>query len=632
MKCQILLIVAFLVISSRGTSQNLLLELKEDIIDEIHRLFKTYILGDYFYGEQTVEDVITENGTTYDFIVIGSGPSGSVMANRLSEIPEWKILLIEAGEDPSLITDVPVLSCGTLLWTGYNWGYRAEKQDGFCRGCPGQTMNWPHGKVLGGTTIINYMLFTRGNHLDYDKWADMGNPGWSYKEVLPYFLKFEDAHLEKIDRGYHRKGGYLSVSDVPIRSKAIDVYIDAAQEAGHPYVDYNGKNQMGVSYVQTALRKGRRHSADKAFLRPVRHRGNLVITTKSTAVEILIHPDTKEAYGVKYVKNYVEYTAVAKKEVILSAGSLNSPQVLMLSGIGPKEHLKELGIPVKRDLPVGQKMYDHVTFPGVIYVVNETITYSLEEIILNLHKYIYEYLFYGKGVLTTAGFVEGFTYIKTNASQDPNPNYPDMELIFAGATFSTIRGLLYRDFFNIPKYVYDVMWKPLEHKNAYQVTVSIVEKKMEKMFEKKNNCDKFMFSDYTYADPENHDIKTVIAAIREIQRINSQPSLRKYGATIVTTKIPGCEEYTFDTDEYWECGIRTLTATLVHQVATCKMGPHNDKEAVVDAKLRVHGIKNLRVVDTSVIPMPITAHLMAPGYMIGEKGADIVKERWLSNH
>ncbi|KAG5870045.1 hypothetical protein JTB14_004297 [Gonioctena quinquepunctata] len=344
---------------------------------------------------------------------------------------------------------------------------KAAKHD---MGCTDGIMEWPHGFALGGSSIINYMIHVRGNPVDYDRWAAMGNPGWSYKDMLPYFLKSEDARIENPDEGFHRKGGYLTVSDVPFRSKSADVYVKAAQEAGHPFVDYNGRKQIGVSYVQSTTRDGRRCSAEKSFLRPARQRTNLRIQTRSRVVKILVNPESKRAYGVEYIRDGKTDFALANKEVILSAGSLNSPQILMLSGIGPKEQLKKFDIPVIQDLPVGVQMYDHATFPAIMFQLNESIVINQIEVLANPYTY-YEFFKYGKGGLTSIGAVEAITYVKTNVSSDPDPTYPDVELFFVGGSLQTDFGIYYRKIFNIPPSLYDTIWKPLENKPLYQNVV-----------------------------------------------------------------------------------------------------------------------------------------------------------------
>ncbi|XP_074035201.1 glucose dehydrogenase [FAD, quinone]-like [Leptinotarsa decemlineata] len=586
--------------------------------------------GPFLFPQYPQADNDASN-THYDFIIVGSGPSGSVVANRLSEIPGWNILLLEAGGEANHIIEIPFL-CGLLQLTNYNWGYKSEKQSGFCRGCNEGKMEWPHGFALGGSSIINHMVHVRGNSIDYDRWEAMGNPGWSYKDMFPYFLKSEDSHLQMQDEGYHNVGGYLSVSDVPFRTKAADAYIKAAQEAGHPYVDYNGKNQLGVSYVQSTTLKGRRCSAEKSFLRPVRKRPNLKIQTRSRVSKILVNPETKTAYGVEYIKNGKVYSALANKEVILSAGSLNSPQVLMLSGIGPKQHLEQFGIPVIQDLPVGVEMYDHPTFPGIFFRLNESIGIDLLKELTSSMTFS-QYFRESRGFFSSIGGIEAMTYIRTNVSSDPDLSYPDMELLFLAGSFNTDYGVTYRKLLNIPPTMYNAIWRPLEGKPVYQVFPMLVHPKSRGYIELRSRdpLDSPKFYANYLSDPENHDVRTFIAAIREIQRISQSPSLQRYGAKIVDTKIPGCEGYQFNSDEYWECSLRTIIGSLYHQVATCKMGPKNNGASVVDPRLRVHGIKQLRVVDTGVIPLPLTAHTNVPAYAIGEKAADLIKSDWFNN-
>ncbi|KAF5272037.1 hypothetical protein FQR65_LT05018 [Abscondita terminalis] len=565
----------------------------------------------------------------YDFIIVGGGTAGSVLANRLSEIATWNVLLLETGLAPTQLTDVAAIA-PMFQFTNYNWGYLMEKQANFCLGLEGEQMHWPRGKVLGGTSVINYMIHVRGNRHDYDRWAKMGNTGWSYQDLLPYFLKSEDASVRYHDPSYRNTGGYLGVQDVPYRSESVHAFVRGAQESGYEYVDYNGENQLGVSYIQATLRRGLRCSAEKAFLRPAAYRPNLTILTNSRVTKVLIEPNTKKAYGVEYIRNNQFHTAKASKEVILTAGAFNSPQLLMLSGIGPENHLQELNITVLQNLPVGQKLYDHLTFLGLIFRVNESIV--LQQSLLENPQAFVQLITDGVGPLTSLGGVEAVAYLKTNVTRY-SENYPDMELLFIGGGFQTDRGSYYKRMFRVTDKVYNALWKNLE--DAYAVTVfpMLLHPKSYGYLRLKSSnpfhWPKF-YGNYL-TDPEGLDMKTFIAAIRETQRIMKSPAMQRYGAEIVRSPVPGCEQHEFDSDNYWECALRHISATLHHQISTCKMGTSDDPEAVVDNKLRVYGIKHLRVADISIMPTTVSAHTNVPAIMIGEKASDLIKEDWIKD-
>ncbi|VEN36601.1 unnamed protein product [Callosobruchus maculatus] len=577
------------------------------------------------YSDDLPPQTVTEE---FDFIVVGASPSGSVLANRLSEIEGWSVLLLEAGGEPSILTRLAP-SATAFSSTEYDWGYYAEQQDSFCSGCVRKRVKLPRGKCLGGGSSTNYMIYTRGNKLDYDMWQAMGNPGWSYEDVLPYFLKSEGANIKINDTGYHNKGGPLGVSDVPYRTRSATVFVEAAQEAGYPYVDNNGEHQIGTSYAQATMRNGLRSNAGTSFLRPVRHRKNLRIRRGAHVTKVLINAARKEAYGVEYVKNKKIYTAFYRKEVIISAGSLNSPQLLMLSGIGPKGELERLDIPVVKNLPVGEIFYDHVSFTAMGFLLNESITLNLVEDLFKPKTYT-DLLFHGRGPLTNLGGTNSLVWLKTNLTDQDHPTLPDVELIFSPGFPGIDFGLFYRINFNIGDEIYDTLWKPFIGKPVFQVSPMLMHPRSRGRM-KLRSSDPFEAPKYIenfFSDRENLDITRIITAVREIQRIVGQPALQKYGAKMIDVPIPGCEMYSFDSDEYWECAMRAVPTSVYHQMGTCRMGPEDDKDTVVDSNLRVHGINSLRVVDLSVVPRPLSGHTVAPAYMIGEKGADIIKNHW----
>ncbi|KAI4454890.1 glucose-methanol-choline gmc oxidoreductase [Holotrichia oblita] len=294
------------------------IELLEMLREKVHRLERTgQIRRDYEpYTEPQLNDE-----EDYDFIIIGAGSGGSALVNRLSEISKWKILLLEAGGEPDILSDIPYWS--PLTYRNLDWGYFSEKEDNLALGFENQRMALARGKGLGGSSLLNNMIFSRGTREDYDKWAELGNPGWSYRDVLPFFQKLENCTLEYRDEIYRGHQGPIQVEE-PYITIADEVFIEAAEEMGYTYIDYNGKDNKGVSYTQATTKKGLRCSGERCYIKPIKNRQNLTIRLKSHVTKILIKQNI--AYGVEFFKNGRIYTAYANKEVILSAGVFNSPK------------------------------------------------------------------------------------------------------------------------------------------------------------------------------------------------------------------------------------------------------------------------------------------------------------------
>ena len=508
-----------------------------------------------------------------------------------------------------------------LQQTKYNWNYFMEKQAGVALACKDNRMPWPRGRALGGTTVINYMIYSRGNRYCYDKWGRT-NPGWSYQDVLPYFIKSENAGLEKADYRFHGVNGYLSVDDA-YQTKIAEAFIGGLNEMGSPTIDYNSNVSLGVSTVQATLSQGLRLSVDKAFLEPVKHRPNLRILTRAFVTKVLINPKSLQAYGVEYEWSGRKFKAIAFKEVILSAGTFMSPQLLMLSGIGPQKHLQQLGIPVLKNLPVGQNLQDHLAFAGLTFTTPQPVTIKFTELFKPLN---YFNLFKnGKGPLTTLGGVEDIAYIQT-----PNSPSPDIELLFVGGSLASDYGLFIRKGMGITDDIYKSVFAPLENTNTFMIWPVLLTPKSKGCLKLRSTNPRdypLLYGNYL-TDRNHQDVGTFITSIRIVQRLGRTKAFRKFNATLSTIRVPGCTRHKYDSDEYWECCLRFLGQTLHHQVGTAKMGPKGDPEAVVDHELRVHGIKKLRVADCSVIPFALGAHTSAPAIMVGEKAADLIKNTW----
>ncbi|PNF21087.1 Glucose dehydrogenase [FAD, quinone] [Cryptotermes secundus] len=565
----------------------------------------------------------------YDFIVVGAGSAGSVVASRLSEVPHWKVLLLEAGGDPTPTSDIPALALH-LQKTDLDWQYQTEPEEGMCQGFRDKRCNWPRGKVLGGSSVLNFMIYIRGMKGDYDAWAAAGNSGWSYEEVLPYFKKSEDMTSERLLRKhpngkiYHSRGGPLTVQEY-VAVQSGQTLLEAAKELGYETLDdVNGEHQLGFSNTFSTTRNGTRCSTAKAFLSPIKFRENLHVAKHAHVTKILINYQTKTAHGVELRNREGKMVTVKfRNEVILSAGSINSPQILMLSGIGPQEHLNAIGTDtVVSNLRVGENLQDHLSFMGFVYNVK---TSEKPELTPDIY---YTYLTRRSGPLSLNLGITKIGFIKTKLEKGERP---DLQFLFvAGLANDTDLTKIFSTVFGLNDDTNESLQDILRYSDMILVLPVLLRPKSRgKILLNSENPYEYpkIFAGYL-SDPEGRDLATMLEGIKFAERLMNTEVMKAKEAKQRKLFIEACEDLEFNSSEYWECALRHVATTVYHPVGTCKMGPSSDPSAVVDPELKVYGVKGIRVADASIMPTIVSGNTNAAIIMIGEKAADMIKKEW----
>lgn len=532
---------------------------------------------------------------TYDFIIIGAGSAGCVLANRLSADPSHKVLLIEAGgRDANPLFRLPMLM-GKLFHSGiYNWHYHTEPEP-FLNG---RSLYWPRGKVLGGTSTINGMIYVRGNRHDYDRWAQMGSSGWSYDEVLPAFRRSE-AHVQRRDE-YHNGEGELTVCRARGWNTLLDVFNEAGGQAGHPLNDdFNGADQEGFGRYDFTISKGKRCSTAYAFLRPVKNRRNLTIVTRAQTQRIIV--ENGRAVGVEFRQKNGIRRVHADREVILSAGVVNSPQILMLSGIGPADELAKFNIRSVQDLPgVGKNLQDHVDCV-MAYECPQPVTLYSDLRADKLTWSVIQGMLFGKGIATTFPYEAG-AFVKSRSDLTA----PDIQLHFMPALEKTANLHFPNPFKKVPveaNHGFSIRVGPVNPESRGEITL----RSDNPMEPPKINAN-YLQTDF--------DVRTMIDAIRMTREIINQKAFDKYRGRELA---PGPN---VDSDGDMVKWLRANAMTTFHPVGTCKMG--NDPMAVVDNRLKVRGLDGLRVADASIMPIISSGNTNAPAIMIGERASDFI--------
>ncbi|XP_037813969.1 glucose dehydrogenase [FAD, quinone] [Lucilia sericata] len=564
----------------------------------------------------------------YDFIIIGAGSGGCVVANRLSEIQNATVLLLEAGDQETFISDVPLTAALTQM-TRYNWGYKSDPTPNACQGLKDGVCNWPKGRGVGGTSLINFMLYTRGHRKDYDHWSQLGNKGWSYDEVLPYFKKSEHMEIEELRKSkYHGTKGPLNVCYTDYKSKLLKAFLKSSHEMGYNITDPNGEHMLGFSRSQATLQNGRRCSSGKAFIKPIVHRQNLHLSMKSRVTKIVIETSKKsqklKARAVEFIKNRQRFVIRAKKEIILSAGSIASPQLLMLSGIGPKQNLKQHNITVIKDLKVGYNLQDHITLNGLVFSINDS---TVNDRRLMNPTDILQYILQGKGPYTIPGGAEAFAFVRTPSSAF-DKDYSDMEIVLGAGSLSGDHMGSMRDLLGISDEFYQTVYQGLHDKETFGLVPVLLRPKSKGRISLRS-ANPFHWPKMEpnfMQDPD--DVRAMIEGVKLILKLTETKAMRRIGTQFNRNPFLGCEHLPFSSDSYWKCCLRLYGSSLQHQSGTCKMGPSSDPEAVVDPQLRVYGIDNLRVADASIMPNIPAGHTNAIVIMIAEKAADMIKNSW----
>ncbi|CAB0043380.1 unnamed protein product [Trichogramma brassicae] len=572
----------------------------------------------------------------YDFVVVGGGSAGAVIANRLSENSNWTILLLEAGDDESFVSEAP-LTFPTLQLSNMDWQFKTEPSLNYCLAMKDKRCNWPRGKVLGGSSVLNAMLYVRGNKRDYDQWSELGNEGWDYESVLPYFKKSEDNRIAELDGSpYHGKSGPLTVENFRYRSPITEYFLQAGRDLGYETVDINGAQQTGFTYSPGTLRDGLRLSTAKAFLRPCSSRKNLHIATNSFVEEIMIGETSKTAYGVKFRRGLRRYSVYANCEVIASAGAIQTPQLLMLSGVGPADHLLKVGIPVIQDLPgVGQNLQDHVAMGGLSYLIDapkheahESHDFSFVLPKLMTLNTVLQFVRNETGPLYLVPECEAMAFVNTKLNDESMHDFPDVQLFLSSAADNADGGLFGIHGCGLCEEFYAGLYDDILYQDSYAAVPLVLRPKSRGYIKLRNSDPKYqpiIVPNY-FDDPR--DLEVLVEAAKFVDRLSLTPTMRSINARPNGNVIRECAAHEFRSDDYWRCQARHYTMTIYHPTGTCKMGPMTDSMAVVDAKLQVHGITGLRVIDASIMPNIVTGNTNAPTIMIAEKGADMIKEAW----
>ncbi|XP_072379187.1 glucose dehydrogenase [FAD, quinone]-like [Diabrotica undecimpunctata] len=598
---------------------------KEKIISNYKRLIFNEGINAFSYEYHTDARMYKPDGNTleeyepYDFVIVGAGVTGCLLANRLSEISDWKILLLEAGDyGDNEIMPIPGLF-GLKLLSDYNWGYVTTPQTHICLGMKDQKCTLPRGRGVGGTTLINSLQYTRANPENFNQWSKMLNdPSWSYENMLDYFKKSENFQWTNpeapVDLSYHGTNGPLTVEHAVIHHPLTNLFLDANRDLGINITDYNSPSQIGASVTQLYTNKGRREDMGSIFVTPFLERRNLKVLTGSYVTKVVINKESKIAESVIFTKGGKTYNVRANKEIIISGGAITSPQILMLSGVGPKRHLEDVGVDVIQNLEVGSRFKEHA-LTGNLYFSSNLST-PIESIEDQLRDFLNN-----TGSLTSASTLSqsvGFYNLEKRDGHLPNV------AMFIDTHQTSIfeqKILKWKDDY------YETL-SNIKLGNPFRFMILHMTTKSDGTIRLKSN-DPF---DYPLINPnlltDQRDRTQVYRAIKFLFKMIETPTFKKFNLKFATPTLAACNHCKYNSKKCWECFMKELTMPGYHPMSSCPMGADPSKGAVVDNNLKVFGVNKLRVADASVFPGPISGYPSINCLVIGEKLADVIKKEY----